>query len=65
MAKKIWTWIHFLSRARNTLTRIVIRSGVFCITTPAEMLVLAFFITAPGHPHATSEAVYPALFIFV
>ena len=36
-------------------------SGVFCITAPAQVLELAFFITAPAHPHATSVAVYPAL----
>ena len=37
-------------------------SGVFCITAPAQMLELVFFITAPAHLHATSVAVYPALF---
>ena len=37
--------------------------GVFCITAPAQMLELAFFITAPAHPHATSVAVYTALFL--
>ena len=36
--------------------------AVFCITAPAQMLGLAIFITAPAHPHATSAAVYPALF---
>ena len=36
--------------------------GVFCITAPAQMLELACFITAPAFPHATSLAVYPALF---
>ena len=29
-------------------------------TAPAQMLKLAFFITAPAHPHATLVAVYPA-----
>ena len=31
---------------------------------PAQMLELAFIITAPAHPHATSVAVYPDLFFF-
>ena len=39
--------------------------GRLFITAPAQMLKLAFFITAPAHPHATSVAVYPALFFFV
>ena len=34
-------------------------------TAPAQTLKLTFFITAPAHPHATSVAVYPALFFFV
>ena len=38
--------------------------GVFCITAPTLMLELAFFITAPAHLHATSVAVYPALFTY-
>ena len=38
--------------------------GVYCITAPAQMLELACFLTAPAHPHATSVAVYPALFFF-
>ena len=29
------------------------------------MLELACFITVPAHPHATSVAVYPALFISI
>ena len=35
--------------------------GVFCITAPAQMLE-SYFLTAPAHPHATSVAVYTALF---
>ena len=34
----------------------------FSITAPAQMLGLAFCITAPAHPHATSVAVHPAMF---
>ena len=37
-------------------------SDVFCNTAPAQTFKLAFFITASAHPHATSVAVYPALF---
>ena len=40
-------------------------TGGFCITAPAQMLGLAFFITAPAHPHATSVAVHPAFFFFL
>ena len=36
--------------------------GVFCITAPAQMVELTCFLTAPAHPHATSLAVYTALF---
>ena len=32
----------------------------FCITAPAQMLQLAFLITALAEPHATRVAVYPA-----
>ena len=38
-------------------------TGGFCITAPAQMLGLLFFITAPAHPHPTSAAVYPPLFL--
>ena len=31
---------------------------------PAQILGFTFFITAPAHLHATSVAVYPALFPF-
>ena len=34
----------------------------FYITAPAQILGLAFFITAPAYPHATSVAMCPALF---
>ena len=34
---------------------------VFCVTAPAQLLK-TFFITAPTNPHATSVAVYTALF---
>ena len=34
----------------------------FCITAPAQMLGLAFLITAPAHPHAAWVAVYPAVY---
>ena len=37
-------------------------TGGFCINAPAQMLGLAFMITAPAHPHATSVVVYTALF---
>ena len=32
------------------------------LTTARDSRVLALFITTPAHPHATSVAVYPALF---
>ena len=40
-------------------------TGGFCVTAPAQMLGLTFFITAPAHPHTTSVAVYPALYFLL
>ena len=39
-------------------------TGGFCITTPTQMIGLAFYVTATAQPHATSVAVYTALFSF-
>ena len=39
-------------------------TGGFCITTLTQMIGLAFYVTATAQPHATSVAVYTALFSF-
>ena len=65
--------LYFLSRACQSVGRSVGRwtlafivfslfLSVFCIIAPAQMLELACFLSAPAHPHATSVAVYPAMF---
>ena len=47
-----------VSRSVGPLGFSAFSSGI-CV---AQMLDLAFFITAPAHPHATSVAMYTALF---
>ena len=36
--------------------------GSSCVTAPAQMLGLAFLITAPAHPHEFGSCVYDLVF---